>query len=88
MYESDPSQAQPDKPDQEEGSEGETALLPKSIFMGKDVKVGDTKEFEVVHIYSDEVEVRCKGYSEDAEPAESEPSSMGDKIDKMGEMNG
>jgi hypothetical protein len=87
MYEPATPPAEADKPDVQEDADGGTALLPKSILVGKEPKVGDTHKFEIVHIYSDEIEVRCKGQDEKKEPAESEPS-MGAKIDKMGMMNG
>lgn len=53
-----------DKPEMEpaesaepESTEQETALLPKSIFGQKDLKVGSECSFRIVHIYDDEIEV-------------------------------
>lgn len=36
---------------------GETALIPKSLLMGKECKPGDKITLEVTHVYEDEVEV-------------------------------
>ncbi len=43
---------------QEESSEGETALLPKSILMGKPINVGDTIELKIVAVHGKEVQVQ------------------------------
>lgn len=48
--------AEPQQP-QEEKAEGETALLPKSIFGSTPPEPGATCTFKVVHVYDDEVEV-------------------------------
>lgn len=50
--------------------EGETALIPKSLLMGKEVKVGETIPMKVVHIFEDEVEVQCSPYKEGAESSQ------------------
>lgn len=54
----------PDKPDEEQ-AEGETALLPKSIFGSKMPEPGATCTFKVVHVYDDEVEVEYAKEDED-----------------------
>lgn len=45
----------------DESMEGETGLVSKSVFGNKDYKPGDKCEFEVVHVYDDELEVRHVG---------------------------
>ena len=48
----------PDKmSDDEKGSEGETALLPKTILAGKEFKPGDEVVLKIVAMHGDEVEV-------------------------------
>jgi len=42
----------------EEGEYGETALLPKSFFQGKEVKPGEEWIIQIVHDHGDEVEVK------------------------------
>ena len=84
MYPS--AEAETPEPAKPRESEGDTALLPKSLFK-PEVKAGDTCEFEVVHVYEDEVEVKYHG-SESAqnEGSESEPNEMDSanaKIDAM-----
>jgi hypothetical protein len=44
--------------EEEEQMEGETTLIPKSMFAGKSVKPGDQFYFDVVHVYDDEIEVK------------------------------
>lgn len=66
---------------EEEQTEQETALLPKSIFQ-KDVKVGSECTFKVLHIYDDEVEVEYS-HSDKKKPEED-----GDAMaETMGEMD-
>jgi len=83
MYDS-PSTPEPEEPATggESKDEGpETALLPKSVFKNKDLKVGDKEQLEVVHIYSDEVEVRCI-YEKKEKPERAEA-----QIDSMAALN-
>lgn len=48
----------PDKmSDDDKGSEGETALLPKTILAGKEFKPGDEVVLKIVAMHGDEVEV-------------------------------
>jgi hypothetical protein len=42
-----------------EGSDENTALLSKSFFKNKDLKVGDTEKIKILHEYDDEFEVEC-----------------------------
>lgn len=80
------SAPEPNEPagDDSADQEYKTSLLPKDFFKGKDLKVGDKETVEVVHIYSDEIEVKCVGKEEsDPEPKES----MSSKIDSMAMMN-
>lgn len=50
---------------EESAMEGETALLPKSIFGGKTIEPGSKCTFEVVRIHGDEIEVK---YSKESKP--------------------
>jgi hypothetical protein len=52
----DDSEAPESKSEKEKG--GETALLPKSFFEGKELKPGEQYYVEVVREYEDEVEVK------------------------------
>lgn len=57
-----PSEAQSDESedsteDKETGAEGVTALLPKSICPGMELKPGETITLKVVKTYEDEIEV-------------------------------
>lgn len=69
---------------------GETALIPKSLLMGREFNPGDEVVLKVVHIYEDEVEVQ---YATE-EPEEEESGTMmeaDEEMDKMavsGEMGG
>lgn len=58
MY-SDAAPAAPEepKPDHDESSEGETTLIPKSMGMGKDFKVGDEIVLKIVGTHGDQFEV-------------------------------
>jgi len=60
--------------DGEEKSETKTpsALLPKSITMGKEVEVGDSILVTVTRIYDDELEVEYARRKPDAPPMEME----------------
>lgn len=57
---------------------GETALVPKSILAGKDLKPGDTVTFKVVHLYDDEIELRP---ASDEKETKSEGMSADEEID-------
>jgi hypothetical protein len=76
--ESAPSEAQSEPAedntsDEKEGSEGVTALVPKSICPGMDLEPGQKLEFEVVKTYEDEVEIKyLKGDQGKSDMAKSE----------------
>jgi hypothetical protein len=57
------------------GKDSPTALLPKSITMGKDVEVGDSIVVKVTRIYDDELEV------EYARPKSSAPPMQMDDME-------
>lgn len=96
--ESSPSQSSDDEsqesPEQDnaqeesdEGDEGETALLPKSLF-GGDCKPGDKYTVEVVHVYDDELEVKPSGKAaadDNSNRTEDSPMMAG-AMDKLGTM--
>lgn len=69
-------------PDQEEKAEGETALLPKSIFGNKPPEPGATCTFKVVHVYDDEVEVE---YQDQEKGDESELGKADNALAMMGQ---
>ena len=73
------------KPD--EKPDEQTALLPKSIFPGGKVpEVGEKCEFEIVHGYEDEVEVK---YAKEGEPEEANQTAeqaSPDMDNAMGKM--
>jgi hypothetical protein len=50
------------------GKKSPTALLPKSITMGKDVEVGDSIVVKVTRIYDDELEVEYARPKSNAPP--------------------
>jgi hypothetical protein len=70
---------EPSKPQE---AEGNTALLPKSIF-GGDVAAGQECTFKVVHVYEDEVEVSYESKSGDDKPTPPEPDAVDAQIDNM-----
>lgn len=51
-------------PDEEAGPEGVTALLPKSICPGMDIKPGQTITLKVLKAYDDEIEVEYENGNE------------------------
>lgn len=63
-----------------ERHEGETALLPKSLFAGKSMEPGAEVTLKIVHVYDDEVEVEC--VKEEA----SEPSELDMADERLGDM--
>lgn len=77
------SQTTADKPDDSEaGPEGVTALLPKSICPGMDLKPGDEIKLKVEKVLEDEVEVSYEK-GDEAEPSEMAKSES--KLDEMSE---
>jgi hypothetical protein len=83
-----PSGAQDSKPkdggDKKRKSEGQSALLPKSILAGKEFKPGEEIVLKIEHIFDDEVEVSYsygdekEGKDEGESDGEGEPA-MADK---------
>lgn len=61
---------------------GESALIPKSLLMGKEFNPGDEVVLKIVHIYEDEVEVQ---YATE-EPKDEESSPMMESEDEMDQM--
>jgi hypothetical protein len=82
-YGGDPGESSddpPESPDDKKDMEGETALLPKSFFVGQDLKPGDEFYVEVVREHEGEVEVKYgKG------PEKGEKSGMDES---MGALDG
>ena len=60
--------------------EGQTGLLPKSFFMGKDKKPGDKCEVEVTHVYDDQIEVKYLDAQDKNEPGESAAQTGGGAV--------
>lgn len=75
----------PDKPmdkgKDDETMEGETSMLPKSMFGGAEPNVGEEYIFKVEHIFENEVEVSyAKGGEEKDEEKPKGKSSMDDAV--------
>lgn len=91
--ESSPSQAESDESSDtskrdKDDDDGNTALLPKSIFGGHKCKVGDIKKFKIVALYDDEAEVKYirsdkKDDDKDDESDSKESDQMKDSMDSM-----
>ena len=71
----------PPEKDTEEGAEPTTALLPKSILAGKDLKPGDEIMLKITHIYEDEVAVEYAS----SEPEEKPEPTADEEIDAAAE---
>lgn len=71
--------------DKDDQAEGETALLPKSMFGGEPPKPGDKCTFTVKHVYSDEIEVEY-GKEEGGEDEGKPAGSMSDVEGMMDTM--
>lgn len=75
------------QPTDDETAEGESALVPKSIFGDSMPAVGDVIQMRVEHIYDDEIEVCPMG---DEEAAEGETggkkSAMSDAMNAFDQM--
>lgn len=76
--------AMPDKQDSEK-PEGETALLSKSMFGGKDVEPGGECTFKVVAVHDDEVEVEYVPHDDEGAEGESPMGNSHRKIEMMAE---
>lgn len=66
---------------------GESALIPKSLLMGKDFNPGDEVVLKIVHVYEDEVEVQY-ATGKESEEGESEESGMSDMGKAESDMEG
>ena len=53
--------------DQDDQAQGETTLIPKSMLGDRECQPGEKLDFEVVHVYDGEVEVKFTGYNEEGE---------------------
>lgn len=83
MYDS-PTPEGGDEPRDEQSSDQETALLPRSIFGGqKDPEVGSECKFRIVHVYDDEVEVEYVPHKSTKPGRGQAMSDAEDEIDRM-----
>jgi hypothetical protein len=83
MYPGMDEESSPSETDNDSETEGETALLSKSIFGDHEPKAGDTCKFKVVRVHEDEVEVEYVKH----ESAKGEDKSPEDKLAAMGKEN-
>lgn len=81
-----PSRSRKEQRDNED-SPSKTALIPKSLFPGKDCKPGEKLKLEVVAVHEDEIEVKGAGYEKDddeeEEPEREEMPMRGGMSDMM-----
>lgn len=68
-----------EKPSESE-SDSPTALLPKSILMGKEFNVGDEVVLKITHIYEDEIAVE---YATGEKSKGEEPMMSDGKMDDL-----
>lgn len=61
----------------------ESALIPKSLVAGKDVKPGDTILLKVVHEYEDELEVQYAHEGSEGEPGGDEMAAADAQLESM-----
>jgi hypothetical protein len=71
-----PAATAPKPGDEEDSSGGQTALLPKSIFGGKELKPGDKVEVTVARVREDAYEVEYS-QAEEEQPQESAAAPEG-----------
>lgn len=64
--------------------QGETALVPKSMFMGKELKPDDEFIFKIVKDHGEEVEIKYATGKEEEKPKRSQMEQSGDSLEKMG----
>lgn len=77
---------EPESEDSKSEDEGqETALLPRSLFTGKDLKVGSECKIRVESIHDDEVEVSYVPHKDKKEDKSENdmPDDMENPVDKM-----
>ncbi|HUD74610.1 MAG TPA: hypothetical protein VMQ76_06010 [Terracidiphilus sp.] len=81
--------AAPEKDDDSAGAGMETALLPKSLFHGKDLKPGDKCDITVVRVHEDQVEVEgCEGGEEDEEQPQEQGGAPAEDAGDAGDAGG
>lgn len=74
----EPDESSPGEDDGGSGMEEggvQTALIPKSLLMGKEFNPGDEVVLEIVHLYEDEVEVK---YAPEKKDKKEEKEGMDD----------
>ena len=74
--------------DNEDEMEGNTALVPKSIFGSKIPAVGQECRFKCEHIWENEVELSWEKDGEENSPANGKRSTMDDATDAFDKMAG
>ncbi len=87
MYDDGMDASAPAAPPEEQPDEGEgqTGLLAKSFFMGKEPKPGDICSVKIEKIFDDQVEVSyIPHHEEESDLGETEPPPAGDEADMMG----
>ena len=78
--EPDSHDSEPEKEDEDSESAGSSALLPKSLFSGKDFKVGDEIVLKITHLYEDQ-------FSAVYAPEKSSEHTESEDPDYSGEMS-
>src|SRR6478672_1653296 len=80
-----PSEAQGEtKPEMDKSEDGEqTALIPKTLFAGKDFKVGDDIVLKITHLYDDEAEVKYSSEDKDESKPKSTMEEAESGLEKM-----
>lgn len=66
----------PEAEEAEAKGEDQTAVLPKEIFMGKDLKPGTRCEIEIVSVGEDGVQIKYVPHSKPALPKDSEMEEL------------
>lgn len=80
--------AKPQGDDEQQEMEGDTALVPKSIFRGKIPEVGQDCHFKCEHLFEDEVELSWVKDGDENKPARGKRSTMDDVNDTFDKMAG
>lgn len=83
---SEPKDMNPENDDGGSGAEEggvQTALLPKSILMGKEFNPGDEVVLKVVHLYEDEVEVEYASEKKEEKSGGMDEMHPEDQLDTM-----
>ena len=66
--------------------EGDTALVPKSIFRGKIPEVGQDCTFHVEHLFEDEVELSWVNDKGEGAPSKKSSSAMDESMSAFDKM--